>query len=305
MDDSPLPPPATPPSGTGLRIEPAKPSLGQKIKKTLGPVGVAIVALFSKLKLILLAVAKFLPVILKTGGTMILSTWVYAWTFGWPFAVGFVLLIFVHECGHLLVAKKFGLKVSAPMFIPFMGAFIALKEAPRNAWMEACVGIGGPVLGTVGACASQGLYLVTGNPLFRALAYVAFLLNLFNLVPLGFLDGGRIATALSPWLWVAGLVIMGVMAYLHPTFLLIIIIVLSLPRVFSLFRAKTDAEKRYFEVTPAQRWTMALMYFGLVAFLVAGMRATTHIVPPARPVVAQSARIFHTWSNADDDFPSD
>ena len=74
---------------------------------------------------------------------------------GWKFAVGFVLLLLVHECGHLIVAKKFGLKVGAPVFIPFMGAFIALKEAPRNAWMEACVGIGGPMLGSLGAFALQ------------------------------------------------------------------------------------------------------------------------------------------------------
>ena len=287
MDDSPLPPSPPPPaSGTALRVEPRKASIGEKIKKTLGPVGAAVVALFSKLKLLVLPVIKFLPVVLKTGGTMFLSVWVYALAWGWMFAAGFVVLIFVHECGHLLVAKKFGLKVGAPMFIPFMGAFIALKEAPRNAWMEAWVGIGGPLLGTLGAVASQGLYLATGNPLFRALAYTGFFLNLFNLAPIGFLDGGRIVTAVSPWLWVAGLIVVGAMLFTHPNFILILILIMSLPRLISLFRAKSDAEKRYFEVTPAQRWTMALMYFGLIAFLVAGMRAT-HFTPPARPVLPQ------------------
>jgi Zn-dependent protease len=267
------------------RAGPVKPSLGQRIKKALGPVGVAIVALFSQLKIVLLPVLKFLPLFLKTGGTMIFSIWIYALAWGWPFAVGFVVLIFVHECGHLIVAKKFGLKVSAPMFIPFMGAFIALKEAPRNAWMEAWVGIGGPLLGTLGAGASQVLYLLTGNPIFRALAYTGFFLNLFNLMPIGPLDGGRIVTALSPWLWVAGLVILGAMIFLHFNFLLLLILIVSLPRLFSLFRAKTDAEKRYFEVTPAQRGTMAVMYFGLLAFLVAGMRVT-HIEP--RPAAGHS-----------------
>ncbi|HWA08193.1 MAG TPA: site-2 protease family protein [Opitutaceae bacterium] len=276
MDDPALPP-LPPPTGAEFRVDPPKPSLGQRIKKALGPVGVAIVALFGKLKLVIVPIIKFLPVFLKTGGTMILSTWVYAMAFGWPFAAGLVLLIFVHECGHLLAAKLFGLKVSAPMFIPFMGAFIALKEAPRDAWMEACVGIGGPILGTIGACASQGLYLLTGNPLFEALAYVAFLLNLFNLVPIGFLDGGRIATALSPWMWVGGVIIMGAMAWIHPTMMRILILVLSLPRLLFLFRRKTEEEKRYFEVTPARRWTMAVMYFGLVAFLFVSMRATYHV----------------------------
>src|SRR5262245_34854001 len=110
-----------------------------RIKKALGPVavvGVVVAKFLAKFKFVL-------PVLLKSGGTMLLMIWVYMQLWGWQFALGFVLLLFVHETGHLIVAKKFGLKVGAPVFIPFMGAFIALKEAPRNAWMEACVGIGG------------------------------------------------------------------------------------------------------------------------------------------------------------------
>lgn len=267
---------------SALRVDPKRPSVWQRIKKTLGPVGVFIAALFTKLKLLLLPVLKFFPLILKTGGTMLLSVWAYALAWGWWFALGFVVLIFVHECGHLIVARRFGLKTGAPVFIPFLGAFIALKDAPRNAWMEACVGMGGPFFGALGAAACYALYPLTGNPLFVALAYTGCFLNLFNLAPLGFLDGGRIVTALSPWLWVAGLVIVGAMAFLHPGFLLILIILISLPRLFSLFRAKTDEQRRYFEVAPARRWTMAAFYFGLVAALVLGMHAA-HITltPPA------------------------
>src|SRR6266511_4068440 len=161
-----------------------------RIRKALGPiavVGVLIAKFFAKLKFVLLPLLKFLPILLKSGGTMLLMVWVYTQLWGWQFALGFVLLLFVHETGHLLVAKKFGLKVGAPVFIPFMGAFIALKDAPRNAWIEACVGIGGPLLGTAGAAVCDGLYQVSGNVLFRALAYIGFLLNLFNLAPIGFL----------------------------------------------------------------------------------------------------------------------
>ena len=203
---------------------------------------------------------------------MILTIGVYAMIWGVWFAVGFVLLIFVHECGHLLAAKRLGLKVGAPVFIPFMGAFIALKEAPRNAWIEAQVGIGGPMLGTVGAAVCEVIHLVTGNSMFGALAYTGFFLNLFNLLPVGFLDGGRIVTALSPWLWIAGFLILAVMTILHPNFLLILILIFSAPRIFFLFRGKSDDERRYFEVTPAQRWTMATMYFGLMVLLVLGMQ---------------------------------
>jgi Zn-dependent protease len=203
---------------------------------------------------------------------MFLTIGVYAMFWGIWFAAGFVLLIFVHECGHLLAAKRLGLNVGAPVFIPFMGAFIALKEAPRNAWIEAQVGIGGPMLGTIGAAACELLHVATGNQMLGALAYTGFFLNLFNLMPVGFLDGGRIVTALSPWLWLIGFAILLVMTVMHPSnFLLILILIASLPRLFSLFRSKSDVERRYFEITPQQRWIMATMYFGLIALLVLGM----------------------------------
>ena len=237
---------------------------------------------FGKLKFLFFPILKFGLPVLKTGGTMILSIVFYAMNWGWPFAVGFVLLIFVHECGHLVVARQFGLKVGAPVFIPFMGAVIALKDAPRDAWVEACVGIGGPLLGTLGAGLCGGLFVLTNQPLFLALAYTGFMLNLFNLMPIGFLDGGRIVTAISPWLWVVGLVVLVAMIFLqqHLNFLLILILIMSLPRVWSLFRAKTDEEKRFFEVTKEQRTTMAVLYFGLIALLVFGMR-WAHIAPPS------------------------
>jgi len=276
MPPPPMPPPPPPPPPTWGREEP---SAWQKIKKLFAPiavVGALILKFFAKLKFILLPALKFLPVFLKTGGTMILTIGVYAMMWGVWFAVGFVLLIFVHECGHLLAAKRLGLKVGAPVFIPFMGAFIALKEAPHNAWIEAQVGIGGPMLGTVGAGVCELIHVATGNQMFGALAYTGFFLNLFNMMPVGFLDGGRIVTALSPWMWLIGFAILLGMTIMHPNFLLILILIASLPRLFSLFRKKSDEERRYFEITPEQRWMMAVMYFGLIALLVLGMH-TSHI----------------------------
>lgn len=283
----PPPPPAPPappvvaPPVFSASPGPAQPSRGGGLKKALGPlgvIGILIAKFFAKVKFILWPVLKFLPVILKTGGTMLLSIGAYALAWGVWFAVGFVLLIFVHECGHLLAAKRLGLKVGAPVFIPFMGAIIALKEAPRNAWIEAQVGIGGPMLGTLGAGVCELIHLATGYPLFRGLAYTGFFLNLFNLAPVGFLDGGRIVTALSPWLWIVGFALMVALAILHPNFIVILILIASVPRLFSLFRARTDEERRFFEVTPAQRWTIALMYFGLIGLLVLGMHVS-HISP--------------------------
>ena len=252
-------------------------TIGQRIKKWLTPIGLGlllIVKFAAKLKFLILPLLKWLPIALKTGGTMFLSVWLYAMQWGWWFAVGFVILLLVHECGHLVAARRVGLKVGAPVFIPFMGAFIALKDAPHNAWIEAQVAIGGPLLGSAGALACDGLFLITGQPLFRALAYTGFLLNLFNLIPVGFLDGGRVAKALSPWLWLIGAVVMVALLIQHFNLLLLILLVLAVPQLISLFRRRTAEEQRWFEVTPAQRRFMSLLYVGLIALLAFGLHLT-------------------------------
>jgi Zn-dependent protease len=243
-------------------------------KKALGPVaviGIVIAKFFAKLKFFILPLLKFLPILLKSGGTMLLMIWVYTMMWGWKFGVGFVLLLLVHECGHLVVAKKFGLKVGAPVFIPFMGAFIALKEAPKNAWIEACVGIGGPMLGSLGALLCNSLGEIFKAPVFLALAWFGYFLNLFNLTPVGMLDGGRIVTAMSRWLWVPGFAVLLWFGWKYPNFIVWLIVFLSLPRIISLFRKRTEEEQRYFEVTPSQRWTMSILYFGLIVVLLFGM----------------------------------
>ncbi len=252
---------------TETQLAPPPQTRGSKIKKTLGPIGVAgaiVLKFLAKIKFIL-------PILLKTGGSMLITVGVYAMVWGWRFAVGFVILIFLHECGHLIVAKKFGLKVSAPMFIPFFGAFILLKEAPRNAWMEACVGIGGPMFGSMAALFCHAVGMHFNFPLFIALAYIGYFLNLFNLAPVGMLDGGRIVTALSPWLWLPGFVLLGWLGLTHPNFIIWLVLIMSLPRVFSLFRKRSAEEQRYFEVPSAQRWIMGGMYFGLAAALIVFM----------------------------------
>ena len=253
---------------------PQRETFWSRAKKALAPLavaGVMIAKFFAKLKFIIVPALKFLPILLKSGGTMLLMIWVYTTLWGWKFAVGFVLLLLVHECGHLIVAKKFGLKVGAPIFIPFMGAFIALKEAPRNAWMEACVGIGGPMLGSLGALACNSLGEIFDVPVFIALAWFGYFLNLFNLTPVGMLDGGRIVTALSRWLWIPGFAVLIWFGWKYPNFIVWLMVFLSLPRVLSLFRKRTEEETRYYEVTPAQRWTMSILYFGLIASLLFAM----------------------------------
>jgi Zn-dependent protease len=249
----------------------------QRVRQMLAPVAVALATVG---KWLLPAIKFGLP-LLKMGGFMFFSLFIYAQAFGWAFAAGFIVLLFIHEMGHLLAAKAVGLKVSLPLFIPFLGAMIAMREAPRNAWIEAIIGIGGPLLGSLGALCVASCYFFTGNQLFLVLGYVGCFLNLFNLIPVVPLDGGRIVSAISPRLWLVGiLILVPYLGYraLHGTFLnsatgfvIIFIVLSSLPRVLGVFRKQTPAQMRYFECTPSQRWTMAGLYFSLMIALYLSM----------------------------------
>ncbi|XEC93450.1 site-2 protease family protein [Paenibacillus tarimensis] len=177
----------------------------QRNNRTRNPwllLGAALVFLVSKGKSVLLLLTKFAGPLISMGITI----GAYALLSPIWFAVGLVLLIFVHELGHVIAAKRKGLPVSAPLFIPFVGALITMKRHPKDAVTEAYIAFGGPLVGTVGALIVYAAGYWLDLPLLFALANVGFLLNLFNLLPIHPLDGGRIATAVSRWLWVAGLV---------------------------------------------------------------------------------------------------
>jgi Zn-dependent protease len=138
-------------------------------------------------------VAKFGIGFLKLS-TIFVAVGGYALIWGWRFAVGFVLLILVHELGHFVEARRLGLDPSLPVFLPFLGAFVAIRGAQLNPWQHARIAIAGPIAGSLGALACWALAETQGGSRFLlALAYTGFLLNLFNLLPIGFLDGGAIA----------------------------------------------------------------------------------------------------------------
>lgn len=130
----------------------------------------------------------------------------YALIYPWTFSIGIVVMLFVHEMGHVVAARCRGLPVSAPAFIPFLGAMITMKKQPADAETEAYIAYGGPFIGSLGAAAVLLIGMATDyQPLF-AIAQIGFFLNLINLLPIHPLDGGRIVTAISRWLWVVGLV---------------------------------------------------------------------------------------------------
>jgi Zn-dependent protease len=199
---------------------------------------------------------------------MLVSVWAYGMFWGVPFAVGFVLLIFVHELGHALVMKQQGIPAGAPVFIPFVGAVIAMKGRPRDAYVESLVGIGGPALGAVGATFCLLVALATGLAFWFALASTGFLINLFNMIPVSPLDGGRIVGVISPWLWAVGYAI-GIAALLvtHSPILLLVLLL----GVFEVVRAVRSRNAAYYQVAPPKRIAMAAAYFALVVGLVLGM----------------------------------
>lgn len=226
-------------------------ALALLVLKFLGP-------LASGLKF--LSLGKFL----LTGGSMLLSMAAYATSFGWPMAVGFVLSIFIHECGHAYAARRLGWPFSFMVFIPFMGAMVAHKHGGKNVVQDAYVGIMGPVWGTASGLFALGLYYLTGNGMFHALAQLILFMNLFNLAPTAPLDGGWIVPLFSPKLLALGVVLLLPLAFLNP--LIGVLGLLSLPRIIGGWKAKPET-KPYYQAAPADRWRFGLMYAGLALFL--------------------------------------
>ena len=221
-----------------------------------------------KALLALLAAGK-LGKVLLTGGTMIVSVFAYALVFGIWYAVGLVLLIFVHEMGHFLAARQRGLAVGAPTFIPFVGAWIELKDLPHDVETEAWVGLAGPLLGTVGALAVYYAYRATDEPLLLALAYAGFFLNLFNLIPVSPFDGGRITAIISPRVWLVGAPLLVALFFWRPSPMLILMAVLAAPHLWKAikFDPKAPENAAYYSVAPAKRFEYAVYYIVLAAFL--------------------------------------
>jgi Zn-dependent protease len=220
-----------------------------------------------KLLLSLLAAGK-LGKVLLSGGSMLLSLVTYAFLFGWRYAAGFVALIFAHEMGHFLAARQRGLEVGLPTFIPFVGAWIQLKEQPMDAETEAYVGIAGPMLGSAAAFVCYLVAQNEGSKLLMALAYAGFVLNLFNLIPLSPLDGGRIVSVISPRIWLVGVPILVAVFFWSPSPLLVIIAILAAPQVWAALTSRgAAAGAAYYRASASVRFSYGAQYLALAAFL--------------------------------------
>jgi len=240
----------------------------------------------SKLSYVGLLLLKFKGLwvtLISTGVTAL----IYAQLFGWAFGVGIVLLILIHESGHVVVARIMGLPVTLPVMIPFLGAFVSMKQAPRSVAQESVMAIGGPVLGSIAAGLCYIGYLAapdsnTGQ-LLRALAYFGFLINLFNLIPLTPLDGGRVTSLLSKWFNVAGLLIAAGLLLFEMQSGTTVSPVLFLVLIFGAFATyqrfrSTTLNPAYYAVGAQTKVLVGSLYLGLIFALGLGMLQTSAIL---------------------------
>ena len=207
------------------------------------------------------------------------SLWLYAVLYGWQLGVVVVLLILVHELGHLFVLRGLGVDASLPYFIPGLGAFIAQKGATANAVQDAAVALAGPVAGILAAGLCQAYGVATGSTFWIVAAHFGYLLNLFNLIPTLPFDGGRVAGTIDPRLWMLGLAVFilyvvfwwGLNRPLAWVFLLIVCAV-SIPRAIAAWRGNVDPRVR--QIPPAMRTVIAFCYLLTIAVAALAMAST-------------------------------
>ena len=280
---TPAPTPRAPESPFGE--QPRLRAHASNLRKRIGSALAALVALIAKFFTAIKGGLLLLPKLklLTTSGTALVSVAAYSLFWGWPFAAGFVVLLFVHEMGHVFQLRREGIKASAPMFIPFLGAVITAKSLGENALAEARVGLAGPILGSLGAAAVGVVGALTGSTILLALAYVGFLLNLFNLLPVVPLDGGRAMAAMAPWMWFLGFGALIAMVFIFPNPILLIIVLfggMETWRRWKQRKTRSLEQAAYYRVSPRNRLLVAAVYIGLIAALAFGMHET-HILTSA------------------------
>ena len=249
--------------------EPTWKTLARRLWAPIAALGL----LLWKFKAAVFVVFKFK--VFTVAGSMLVSIAAWALLYPWQVATGFVLLILVHELGHVLEARRQGLPTSAPMFIPFLGAFIAMKEMPANVWREAQIALAGPIVGSLGAAAVWVAAEALDSNLLMVIAFIGFFVNLFNLLPMVPLDGGRAVGALHPVFWLVGLAGLAALLFVSPNPILMVILVIGGLELWGRWRGRGTAEAQdYYRIAPWQRVTVGVVYLGLAALLVLAMGAT-------------------------------
>ena len=279
MDRTPpqwLPPTAYQPAPAPAPPPPARPRSG--IRKFATPILLGLLALlkWGKALLLLLPKAK----LLTTSASMLVSVGAYALIWGWKFAVGFVGLLFIHEMGHYIQLRREGVKPSVMLFIPFLGAAVGARSLGGSALAEARVGLAGPILGSLATAALIPIAIATNDDFWYALAFTGFFLNLFNLLPVVPLDGGRAMAAMAPWMWFVGFGLMVLLVFVWPNPILLLIVLLGGFETYRRWKHRKDpveGNAQYYRVKPLHRLLVGGVYVALIVGLAVGMDLT-HVV---------------------------
>jgi Zn-dependent protease len=191
-----------------------------------------------------------------------------------PFAIGIVVMLLAHELGHAFWAKREGLEVSAITFVPFLGA-ATLLEKPKDVYTDAKVALAGPAIGGLAAAAALWLGQNQDSDPIRMVAYLGFLLNLFNLAPVSPLDGGVVAQAFHPAFWLVGLFAVALLAFAHPNIILWLILAACIWSFYRSWTHRNDpAFLAYRRISWSQRVIIGVAFLVIAGLLVAGMEAS-------------------------------
>jgi Zn-dependent protease len=269
-----LPPTAYEPAPAPTPVPPSKPQR-TGWKRFATPIFFALLALlkWGKALLLLLPKAK----LLTTSASMLVSVGAYALIWGWKFGAGFVGLLFIHEMGHYIQLRREGVKPSGMVFIPFLGAAVGTRSLGGSALAEARVGLAGPILGSLATVALIPIAIATDDEFWRALAFTGFFLNLFNLLPVVPLDGGRAMAAMAPWMWFVGFGMMVLLVFVWPNPILLLIVLLGGFETYRRWKHRKDpveGNAEYYRVRPVHRLLVAGVYVGLIVGLAVGMDLT-------------------------------
>lgn len=209
--------------------------------------------------------------------SLLVSFGAYALVYGPWFAVSLVVMILVHEMGHVVEIRRQGMHATAPIFIPFLGAAIFQRSHPTDALKQAQIGIAGPIAGTLGATAALALYAATQNDVLLLAAWLGFFLNLFNLIPVWQLDGSWVLAPVSKWFQAAGYVAVAALALFHVvSIFLIVIALLGVPTLIQRFR---NADNPYYTSVPTTaRWALGAAWLALVLYLGFELVQTTNLL---------------------------
>jgi Zn-dependent protease len=245
------------------------PTLRERLKKFFAPLA-AVGAFLAKFGVVLL---KLKSVVFL--GSAAVSVLAYAQLWGWKFALGFVLLILVHELGHVFALRMRGIRHTALVFLPMLGAFTSWRPTERDPYQEAETALAGPVLGTVGALVLGYIGHVQGSDLLQALAFIGLVINLLNLAPVPMLDGGRLTYLLHPAIWMLAIVGLVGWELYRPGFIVLVLVIFS---IYQFIHQVRDTDGTFASasamVTQAQRYRISAVYLVTVAAILIGMHAT-------------------------------